>query len=372
MTVLFDGGPLGNGSFFQAPEQVIEAWQPEEVGPALRAMEDAQASGKWLAGSVSYELGYVFIPKIAARLPANRKEPLLQCAVFDKVMAPPDRGGRSTAELTRFEPEWDFDRYGAAFDRVHRYLRNGDIYQANLTFPMVAQFRGDLYGLYDALRRRQPVPHGAFVDLGETKLLSRSPELFFSLSADGQLRARPMKGTIGRSAVDTEDAALKAQLAQSEKDRAENLMITDLLRNDLGRLSQIGSIRVPTLFGVETYATVHQMISEVTGQIRPDCTLTDVFAALFPCGSITGAPKIRAMEILSELEDAPRGSYCGAIGWIGPDGAMEFNVAIRTLICEPSGRVTLNVGGGIVYDSNAEGEYGEALLKARFAQSLAC
>jgi para-aminobenzoate synthetase component I len=177
-----------------------------------------------------------------------------------------------------------------------------------------------------------------------------------------------MKGTIKRSADRTEDAALRAQLAGSEKDQAENLMITDLLRNDFARIAQIGSVQVPSLFEIESYATVHQMISEVTATIKPDCGLSDILLALFPCGSITGAPKIRAMQILARLETAPRDAYCGMIGWIAPYGAMEFNVAIRTLICGPTGQARLNVGGGVVYDSSAQSEYDEALLKSAFAQ----
>jgi para-aminobenzoate synthetase component 1 len=176
-----------------------------------------------------------------------------------------------------------------------------------------------------------------------------------------------MKGTIKRGAAAAEDDALKAHLRASEKDQAENLMITDLLRNDFGRIAEISSVRVPSLFEIESYTTEHQMISEVTAQIRPDCGLADILTAVFPCGSITGAPKIRAMEILADLETTPRDAYCGAIGWIAPDGAMEFNVAIRTLICDASGGVRLNVGGGVVYDSTAEGEYREALLKGQFA-----
>ena len=176
-----------------------------------------------------------------------------------------------------------------------------------------------------------------------------------------------MKGTIKRGANATEDEALKAWLSHSEKNQAENLMITDFLRNDFARFSQIGSVRVPTLFEIESYATVHQVISEVTATIKPDATLTDILTAVFPCGSITGAPKIRAMEILSNLKTSARDAYCGTIGWIAPDGSMEFNVAIRTLMCDAQGRAKLNVGGGLVYDSTAQSEYSEALLKARFA-----
>jgi para-aminobenzoate synthetase component 1 len=369
-TVLFDTGPLGTGSLFQDPIEVIEVWHAGDVATAFDALEAARADGKWIAGSASYELGYALIPKIASKMPQRIGQPLMQFGVFDKPIHPNRTAASSAFKLGEFTSEWAFDAYQSAFDIVHEFLESGDIYQANLTFPMVAEFAGDPYSLYDALRRRQPVPFGALVDLGGKILLSRSPELFFSLSKDGELRARPMKGTIRRSAMQTEDDNLKHQLRQSEKDQAENLMITDLLRNDLGRISTLGSVSVPKLFAIESYATVHQMVSEVVSQILPDCSLMGIFEALFPCGSITGAPKIRAMDILSDVETTQRGSYCGAIGWIAPDGSMEFNVAIRTLTCEPSGRVKLNVGGGVVYDSTAAGEFREAQLKAQFAQNI--
>lgn len=367
-SILFDRGPLGDGGLFRSPVQIIEAWTPEEVAPALRRMEDAQAQGKWLAGAASYELGYALIPKLRSRMPADRTQPLLQFGVFDGVVHPSQPEIAGPAHLGKFTPDWDYPRYKAAFDQVHQYLRAGDIYQTNLTFPMTARFNGCLVHLYEKMKQKQPVPYGAFVDLGPVTLLCRSPELFFSLSAQGQLRTRPMKGTIRRGADAAEDAALKSWLAASEKNQAENLMITDLLRNDFARISQIGTVRVPELFTIESYATVHQMISEVTATLRPDCGLADILAAVFPCGSITGAPKIRAMEVLSDLEVGARDAYCGAIGWIAPDGAMEFNVAIRTLACDPTGKVTLNVGGGVVYDSTPEDEYNEALLKGQFAR----
>ncbi len=331
-------------------------------------MQAWQQRGKWLAGTASYELGYALNPKIQSRLPTDRKEPLLRFGVFDQVHTPPAPDLETDASIGRFEPEWDFQTYRKAFDIVHDFLRDGDIYQANLTFPMATEYEGCLARLYDKLRQKQPVPFGAFVDLGGTKLLSRSPELFFSLSAEGLLRTRPMKGTIRRGCDALEDEVLKAQLRNSEKDQAENLMITDLLRNDIARVSMVGSVRVPALFEIESYATVHQMTSEVTATIRPETTLSDILTAAFPCGSIIGAPKIRAMEILSELEATARGGYCGAIGWISPDGSMEFSVAIRTLLCDLSGQAKLNVGGGVVYDSTPQSEYNEALLKAQFAQ----
>jgi para-aminobenzoate synthetase component 1 len=269
--------------------------------------------------------------------------------------------------LTAPVPDWGFDRYAKAMVTLKNYIAAGDIYQANFTFPMSAQMTGAAVDLYHALKLRQPVGYGAYVDLGDDVLLSRSPELFFKVDAAGVITTRPMKGTMPRGASAQQDDANKNWLLASEKNRAENLMIVDLLRNDVGRLAEIGSVKVPKLFSIETYETVHQMTSEVCAQLRPDLTVTDLFTALFPCGSITGAPKIRAMQIIAELENVPRDAYCGAIGWLSPDGPMGFNVAIRTMVVGRDGAVRLNVGGGIVYDSTAEAEYEEALWKARFA-----
>ena len=176
-----------------------------------------------------------------------------------------------------------------------------------------------------------------------------------------------MKGTAARGDTPQKDAAQKAWLHGSEKNRAENLMIVDLLRNDVSKLAQIGSVKAPRLFEIETYATLHQMTSLVVAQLAPDVTIRDIFEALFPCGSITGAPKIRAMQVIRSLESAARGAYCGAVGWIDPSGAMQFNVAIRTIVCDDDGRAALNVGGGVVYDSVAADEYAEALLKSSYA-----
>jgi para-aminobenzoate synthetase component 1 len=183
----------------------------------------------------------------------------------------------------------------------------------------------------------------------------------------GSIEACPMKGTTARQSDPAADQAARETLANSAKNRAENLMIVDLMRNDLAQISQIGSVTVPRLFDVESYATVHQMTSTIRARLRPGTGLPDILRALFPCGSVTGAPKIRAMEIIRELETSPRGAYCGAIGWVAPGGAMRFNVAIRTLTWYTPDRIVLNVGGGIVYDSTADAEYDEAMCKARFA-----
>lgn len=370
--VLFDTGPLGGGTGFRAPQRIISAETPAEVPAAFAALETALAEGAWLAGYASYELGYLGSVQLRDLMPAERGMPLLRFGVFDgpephtfQDDAFQDEVG--AAGLSALTPDWDFAQYEAAFAQVQEFITAGDIYQANLTFGMEGRFTGTPTALYARLRQRQQVEHGAFVDLGGPVLLSRSPELFFALTADGHLTARPMKGTARRGRDAVEDAKLRADLAASEKNMAENLMIVDLLRNDISRIAEVGSVEVPKLFEIETYETLHQMTSRITAQVLPETRLTDIFNALFPCGSITGAPKIRAMQILRALEPAPRDAYCGAVGWIAPSGAMQFNVAIRTATCHADGRLRLNVGGGVVHDSTAEDEYAEALLKARFA-----
>lgn len=365
--VHFDNGPQGTGLSFDNALRVIRADAPEEVMPAFLAMEQAQAEGHWLAGAASYELGYIFSRKLSDLMPADRDMPLLQFGVFTTPSSKRKPAPADKATLSAPVPVWSPDDYTTAFNAVKDYIGAGDIYQANLTFPLHCKRTGSLDALYAALQAKQSVPFGALVDLGGPALLSRSPELFFSIDADRNIRARPMKGTAPRGDTPDEDAALAKWLKKSEKNRAENLMIVDLLRNDMSRISETGSVKVPSLFAVETYATLHQMTSSISSKLIKDTSLTDIFRALFPCGSITGAPKIRAMQIIHELEATPRGAYCGCIGWIAPTGAMTFNVAIRTLTCFEDNTVRLNVGGGVVYDSDAAGEYAEALLKARYA-----
>jgi para-aminobenzoate synthetase component 1 len=260
-----------------------------------------------------------------------------------------------------------FEAYEKCFSRLHRHIREGDFYQGNLTFPINAHWSGEPLAAFNALTERQPVKYGALVDLGGPIVLSRSPELFFDIDERGWIETHPMKGTAPRGATPAEDKALREFLRNDEKNQAENRMIVDLLRNDISLVSEVGTLEVPELFRIEAYPTVFQMVSRVRAKLLPHLTIRQIFAALFPCGSITGAPKIRAMEILHELEGTPRDVYCGAIGWIAPGGRMRFSVAIRTLSLFADGQATYNVGGGIVFDSRVEEEYQECLLKARFA-----
>ena len=369
MQIRFDHGPDGTATRFAQPRHVITAHTPHEVPPALAAIDAARAQGAWLAGFASYEAGYALEPRLMPLMPSERRLPLLQFGVFDAphAAAPLVSGPAVLRDIT---PHWSAADYAAAFDQVHAYIGAGDIYQANLTFPITMRADGTPDALHAALAAIQPVRFGALIDApGLPAILSRSPELFFRTDAAGRIETRPMKGTQPRSDDAAEDAHRRAFLSSDEKNRAENLMIVDLLRNDISRICQPGSVRVPELFKVETYETVHQMTSLVTGQMVADTGLSDIFRALFPCGSITGAPKLRAMQILAALEPAARDIYCGTIGWAAPDGRSEFNVAIRTLMLQ-DGAATLNVGGGVVHDSTAASEYEEALWKARFASRL--
>jgi para-aminobenzoate synthetase/4-amino-4-deoxychorismate lyase len=343
----------------------VRADDPADVEPALAALEDARVQGRFAAGYFAYELGHALEPRLEPLMPRNRDCPLLWFGVFDgcETVDPPLAEGRAYAGPLRHG--WSPEQYRGRFERTHRYIADGDIYQANLSFRSRFRFAGDPLALWRSLRTQSSVSHGAYVDDGERHVLSLSPELFFHISASGALTAKPMKGTAPRASEPSADAAARAHLAMSTKDRAENLMIVDLLRNDLGRIARTGSVAVENLFAVETYPTLHTMVSTVTAQLRPRTTIPDIVRALFPCGSITGAPKIRAMEIIRALEADPRGVYCGAIGYFAPDGSARFNVAIRTLTLRGN-EGELGIGGGIVWDSRADAEYDECLLKARY------
>ena len=354
---------------FEQPSTIVQARLASEFFPALDQLERARADGKWLAGYFSYEAGYLFESKLKPLLPDGRRTPLFCFGVFD---APHDRAVDAPpfvadSPISDARAGWTFAAYEQRFQKLHRHLRQGDCYQGNLTFPVTARWRGDPVAAFENLAARQPVKYGALVQLGGPVILSRSPELFFEIDDAGWIEAHPMKGTVARGKTKAEDARLKRFLKTDEKNQAENRMIVDLLRNDISLVSEVGTLHVPELFRIESYPTVHQMVSRVRARLLPDLTIAQTFAALFPCGSITGAPKIRAMEILRELESAPRDAYCGAIGWIAPDGRMRFNVAIRTVTLFPDGEAVYNVGGGVVFDSTAESEYKECLLKARFA-----
>ena len=373
--VLLDDARPGHDRLirFRRPAGVIRALTPDEVPVALLELERARGRGRHLAGYFSYELGLLLEPRLAPLLPPDRAVPLLWFGMFEECdVLEGDAVGAALAQKISgrayagpLHHEWDASAYAARFARAHDWIADGDIYQANLSFRSRFAFVGDAMALYRDLRAQAGAAHCAFVDDGTRHILSLSPELFFDISADDVLTAKPMKGTVARGSDAQADAAARDWLANSAKDRAENLMIVDLLRNDLGRIAEIGSVAVSDLFAVETYPTLHTMVSTVTAKLEPHADIPAIIKALFPCGSITGAPKIRAMEIIAALEESPRGVYCGAIGHFAPDGSANFNVAIRTLtIAGDQGE--LGIGGAVVYDSTAKSEYAECLLKARY------
>jgi para-aminobenzoate synthetase component 1 len=375
---LFRDDPAGRSLVFDRPKEIVIARTAAEVLPALRRLEEARLAGQWLAGYISYETGYVFEEKLRPLIVDDRPTPLIAMGIFDKpsgnkhpLAGPPstivDDGSSQGSFLSEPHAGWDFATYQERFDRLHQHLRNGDCYQANLTMPVAARWHGDPLSAFWSLVARQPVRYGAFVDLGGPVILSRSPELFFSVDADRFIETHPMKGTAPRGATAEEDESIIAEMLADEKTLAENRMIVDLLRNDISVVSEVGTLSVPRLFEIETYPTVHQMVSHVRAKLLPEIGFPDILAALFPCGSITGAPKMWAMRILADLEREPRDVYCGAIGWCDPAGPMRFSVAIRTITLFNDEKAVFNVGGGIVFDSKAEAEYDECLLKARFA-----
>ena len=368
MQIRFDRGPDGGLAQFADPIEIIEAHNIADVAGAFVRLEDASSNGHWVSGFATYELGFALEDVLHSLMPTKSELPLLRFGVFEGYSAPDAID--ATASIEEVQPQVSFADYETSFQRVHEYIEAGDIYQANLTFPIEAITSAPSRALYAALEAQQPVQYGALIEQqGLPDILCRSPELFFRTDGEGKIEVQPMKGTQPRSDDLDEDAANKVFLARDEKNRAENLMIVDLMRNDLSRICKIGSVKVPKLFEVESFATVHQMTSLVTGSLSKKSSLGEIFSALFPCGSITGAPKIRAMEILAELERRNRETYCGTIGWWAPDGRSEFNVAIRTILKDGQ-RLRFNVGGGVVYDSTAEAEYEEALWKARYAAKL--
>ncbi|WP_339648441.1 aminodeoxychorismate synthase component I [Halopseudomonas pelagia] len=262
-----------------------------------------------------------------------------------------------------FQPEQSRNEYQNAFERVQEYIHAGDCYQINLSQRFKADCQGDPLGAYQRLRKACPVPFAAYLEGTDHSLLCLSPERFLSVTA-GVVETRPIKGTRARGRTEEEDLLLAQELQESVKDRAENLMIVDLLRNDLSRACQAGSVKVPELFKLESYPNVHHLVSSVSGRLAPGKDALDLLAGAFPGGSITGAPKIRAMQIIEELEPVRRSLYCGSIGYLGCEGQMDLNIAIRSLVHQDDALYCWG-GGGIVADSQAEAEYQETLTKIR-------
>jgi para-aminobenzoate synthetase / 4-amino-4-deoxychorismate lyase len=359
---------------YSDPVEIITTRDVREVPTLLAKLKSREAH---VAGFLSYEAGHSLEPKLAslARSAAEDAPPLLWFGVFEgyQEIAPdavatllPDAAG---GWIGSPNPSISQSAYKSALTKVKDYIAAGDIYQANLTFACDVPLIGDPLAIYAGLRTRAKAGYGGVIWTGAEWLLSLSPELFFALK-DGKLTTKPMKGTAMRGADAASDAAAVATLHSDPKQRAENLMIVDLLRNDLSRVAVPGSVAVPQLFHVETYPTVHQMISTVTAQLQGGVDAVDIISTIFPCGSITGAPKIRAMEVIEEVEATPRGAYTGSIGRIDPSGDAAFNVAIRTLhLRGHENRATMGLGSGIVADSESGDEWRECHAKGGFVAS---
>lgn len=355
-----DTGPIE----FARPRSVITARRVEDVRAAFLAAQAALDEGRWVAGWVAYEAAPAFDHALACRPPSE--VPLVCVGVFD-APAPADAlaPGASRPEAPTWTPTIDRAAHAAGVAAIREAIARGDTYQINYTFPLEA--RVDVIGLDDLYRHlawQARAPYAAFVEDDEWAMLSLSPELFFR--TDGVvIETRPMKGTAARGRWLAEDRAIAEALAQSQKNRAENVMIVDLCRNDLTRVCETGSVQATRLYDVERYPTVWQMVSTVEGRLRSGTTLTDIFAALFPAGSITGAPKSSSMRLIAELERQPRGVYCGAMGYAAPGGRAVFNVAIRTMTVDrTTDHASYGVGGGITWDSRATDEHAEAIQKA--------
>jgi para-aminobenzoate synthetase/4-amino-4-deoxychorismate lyase len=362
---------------FFDPAEIVATTDPSRIGSCLERLAAASRRGLWAAGFFSYELGYFLEPALKPRY--GGRFPLLWFGLFAAPTVFDHGTGSFTPPLTSLRPrkvpvpefsvegarpEITEEEYRRSLSRIKGHIAAGDTYQVNFTTKYRFRFRGSPAGLYLSLRDNQPVPFAAFLRTGERDILSASPELFFRM--DGlDLTARPMKGTMARGRTREEDLRQVERLAADPKNRAENVMIVDLVRNDLGRICHPGSIETADLFHVEKYDSLLQMTSTVRGRIREETSLYRLLCALFPCGSVTGAPKIRTMEIISDLEKSERGVYCGAVGFLSPRGQAVFSVPIRTAVLEGA-EGEMGVGSGVVADSDSRLEYGECLLKGRF------
>jgi para-aminobenzoate synthetase/4-amino-4-deoxychorismate lyase len=367
--------PQASGWLYEHPHGMVRCDTPDAVEDGFLRLQAGLDRGLHAAGFLAYELGYGLEPRLGALMPAL-KTPLIWMGLF----APPravdaaELDARFAAAgpappITRLEAGHCAQTHEAKAREILELIAAGDIYQANLTFPMRFRYEADPLRLYAAMRVLQPTAHGGVVAFDDTFVLSVSPELFLEVE-NGRATGRPMKGTAARSPDPQADEDAAHALLADPKQRAENLMIVDLIRNDLARIAKPGSVRTPRLFTVETYPHLHTLTSTVTAKLRPDLSLRERLAAVFPCGSIVGAPKIRAAQVLAELETGPRGVYTGAVGAFAPGGDLKLNVAIRTVVLR-DGAGVYGVGGGVVADSDPKAEYEEACLKARLLDDLA-
>ncbi|TFV88898.1 aminodeoxychorismate synthase component I [Blastococcus sp. CT_GayMR16] len=362
----FDDLRSGTAMRCPPPFRVLTARTLEDVVPVLAEVERATAAGHWAFGYVGYEAAAA----LDAALPVHPPDPDGPPLAWFGLCGPPRPVDPVTSAGTSaldWRPDWSDAEHRLAVDRVRASIAAGDSYQVNLTDRLRARFDGDPADLYAALAAAQGGAHHAYLDLGRHVIAGASPELFFEWDGD-RLRTRPMKGTAARGRTADDDRHRGEDLRASPKERAENLMIVDLLRNDLSRVARVGSVDVPELFALERYPTVWQLTSEITARTRADVGLVDVFRALFPCGSVTGAPKRASMQLIRDLEHGPRGVYCGAVGLVAPPGAAfraRFGVAIRTVVVDrASGTAVYGAGGAITWGSDPAAERAELLAKA--------
>jgi len=359
---------------FDAPEKILEINLADDVVRFFSEIEASLSKGYYVAGWFSYELGYLFHEPLKYLL--ERRKPCIPLAwagiyrrpkiiqagtlIFDPAIASTDflpQGPKIKLDVSRGE-------FKKAIQKIHEHIKRGETYQVNYTIRGLFDFKGKGIDLYAQLRNSQRVHYGAFLRAGALEILCLSPELFFKKRGE-KIWSKPMKGTISRGSDSAKDRELEKFLREDEKNRAENVMIVDLIRNDLGMICREGTVKVPELFTIERYETLFQMISRVEGRIKEPFSWLNCFKALFPCGSITGAPKMKTMEIIASLETSPRGIYTGAIGFITPNGDACFNVAIRTIMLR-DGIGVLGIGSGITIYSDPDSEYEETLLKAQF------
>jgi para-aminobenzoate synthetase / 4-amino-4-deoxychorismate lyase len=351
---------------FHQPTDIVIANTIEEVIPALHRVEAAVKQGFYAVGYVSYDAAPAFDHAFQVRNAPTM--PYVWFALFEQMERLQERNG-GWYQVSKWIPDTSASRYQDAITHIKNAIAHGETYQVNYTIRLHANFAGDAISFYQNLKRAQGGSFHAFLDTGRYQIVSVSPELFFSWK-NGCLTTKPMKGTAPRGRWKSEDEQNRLALQTSEKDQAENVMIVDLLRNDMSRICTPGTVHVPKLFEVETYRTVFQMTSTIQGMTAQDISLTDLFKALFPCGSITGAPKVKTMEIISKLESSNRDVYCGAIGILKPDGEMVFNVAIRTVVIDTLRKSAwYGVGGGITWDSSADGEYQEMQNKSNVLET---
>lgn len=348
--------------FFSEPIQIIVAYNQDEVLMKLSEVQNAVDSGYYAAGYVSYEAAPAFDE--AYKVKSQTKMPLLWFGIFEKPM-PFEKQRIGTFHLTDWKRQTSEEQYEEGFKRIKTEIKQGNTYQVNYTLRLQSQFSGDDFAFYQQLAKAQNSNYSAYLNTGRFHILSASPELFFHWE-DNMITTKPMKGTVKRGLDLVQDVDQANWLANSAKNQAENVMIVDLLRNDVSVIAEQGAVHVPSLFQIEKYPTVWQMTSTVKAKTKQETTVTDIFKALFPCGSITGAPKIKTMDIITNVENSPREVYCGAIGYITPNREAIFNVPIRTVwIDSETGQAEYGAGGGITWESQLTEEYAEAFLKAK-------